>query len=388
MTARDDFGRLWPAPDQQLLIEAATADAGRAEAAFRKWRSGVNLDDEFRLSVLRLIPLAYHNLLRIGVSDPLMIRLKGSYRRAWYDAQQLFHRCRPAVELLLDRGLEVMLTKGAPLALSYYGNLAVRPMSDIDVCVRPTKARVAIDLLRKAGWMPLSRPTSSFLRFKHGLQFNHPDGGQIDLHWSPIREALGALAAEWAWEESEPLDFLGLAVRQPTPAVMLLHQIVHGVRLSNETQVRWIPDCLTVMRVRGHDLDWARVTQGGRRLKVSRRVALGLRHLVERYDAAVPPEVLSTLEQAPRAVPERLEEMVYLGDYERHSNNPFGVGLILLTDLCRVVSPSRPIALAAAVPGFVAHRMNIGARRNLLPALWRVARRRATDEKPQLYVTE
>ena len=145
---------LWPTAQQELLLAAATGGADSAPDAFRSWRAGRNLEDAFDRGTYRLLPLLDSNMQRIGLKDPLMARLKGVYRKEWCTTHELFHAFKPMLAALEGHGIRTLLVKGAPLALTYYRNYAVRPMADADVVVPRDQVPRALEILESLGWQP------------------------------------------------------------------------------------------------------------------------------------------------------------------------------------------------------------------------------------------
>lgn len=371
------LGFLWPTGAQQQLLDAALLGGDASRAAFRRWRASVNIAEEFGWTILRLVPLVHQTLARAGESDPLMGRFKGVSRLTWYETQRLLHRVRPVVAALVDASLPVLMLKGAAMALSYYGTQALRPMNDVDICVDESDLQRAMAILAAAGWQPTQHFCEDHQRFRHALQYRHPDGGEIDLHWRVLYEALLPETAGWGWADTEPLDFLGLPVLQLRPGSMLLHHIVHGVRWNDETPVRWIPDAVTVLRARGTEVDWPRLVADAHHLHVSLRLRLGLEWLQSRYGVVVPDAVMTSLRETLPTLLERVEARVYLRNHHDYMHTATGNQMIILADLCRIADPSRLLPFVMTVPHYLRFRWRLGGRREILPALWRAAVRRA-----------
>ena len=374
-------GRLWPTFEQHLLIEAACGDASTAGASFDDWCEATNLAAEVPRDYLRLLPLVYLNLLRHRIDRPLMGRLKGVYRRFWFENQRLFRAVRPAVQLLHENGFDLLMTKGAPLTFTYYRDAGARPMGDVDLCVRGGQAERAIELLRAEGWTPHLHQlfNRDYFRFRHAMTLRRPPGGEIDLHWSPLIEGTRTRSQGWGWEGALPFDFEGISVLQPNPGAMLLHGIVHGVRWNRETPIRWIPDSLIVLRERGDSVDWERMRWDARKLGVGRRLGLGLRYLVEHHGAPIPERAVDKIEGLPRTLAERLEEHSPT-DAAVHRPPEARRGLLAILrryaiDLARVADPERPISFLLAFPPYMAHRWRVPPEKILSYVLARLFRR-------------
>lgn len=377
------LGFLWPTGAQLQLLDAALLSGDAARAAFRTWRASVRLEEEFGWTILRLLPLVHHTLVQAGEDDPLMGRFKGVCRLTWYETQRLLQRVRPVMAALVDAGVPVLMLKGAPMVLSYYRTQALRPMNDVDICVHEPDLQRAMAILAAAGWQSTQHFDLDHQRFRHALQYRHPDGGELDLHWRVMYETLLPETATWGWDDTEPLDFLGVPVRQLRPGSMLLHHVVHGVRWNDETPVRWIPDAVTVLRLRGSAVDWPRLVADAHHLRVTLRLRLGLEWLQSRYGVVVPESVLSALRDMAPTLLERVEARVYLRNHHRYMHTAGGNQMIILADLCRIADPSRIMRFVSTLPHYLRFRWRLGGRREIVPALWRAAIRRARGQ-PQV----
>src|SRR3954447_2727542 len=172
-----------PTPAQLLVLHAALdQDTEQAHAAWQRWRRGVDFDDVDHGST-RLLPLVYRRLGPDAFDADVVGRLKGLYRRSWSRNQLLFKRAAEAIELLGAAGIETLVTKGASLALLFYGDVGVRPMDDVDVLVALDRATHAIKALSAAGWTPDHEDPPAWTRVHHSLGFAGSDHGEVDLHW-------------------------------------------------------------------------------------------------------------------------------------------------------------------------------------------------------------
>jgi hypothetical protein len=366
---------LWPTPEQRLLLDAALRPGERGVAAFRDWRTRVSPEEDFGGNVFRLLPLVYHQLHSQRVDDPLMARLKGVYRRSWFESHRLFHATAPLVAKLAASGCEILILKGAPLVLSYYRNHALRPMADLDLMVRESQLPTAIAALRESGYVGVRLVTSDLVRFQHALQFVHPDGAQIDLHWHVLFEAASASADQVFWAATEPGEFMGTPVRQPDPTSLLLQVVVHGIRANEETPIRWIPDALTIMRLRGGEIRWQQLVELATSCRLRYRLALGLAYLKETFEAPIPASVLAALGRR-QSLLERIENTVMLASTTRFTGSALGTQWVSFTEYCRYAGSVGPWGFLVGYSEFLRYRWQLDGRREIVPTIVRGMRRR------------
>lgn len=136
------------------------------------------------------------------------------------------------------RGLEVLPLKGSLLATQYYAEPGLRPMSDLDLLVRPADERPMLELLAGLGYQQTGRgwkhvtlalPEASGPVVSYDGE--HPANPRsLDLHVRLAEQFWGIqydLTAD-AWADSEPGKLLGESARRLRPAGLLHHLAVHA----------------------------------------------------------------------------------------------------------------------------------------------------------------
>ena len=288
-------------PDDRPLIRAALLAGADAAAEWARWRESHTLDD-LDGSALFVGPLLYRNLARSGAPVDVAdhARLKGIYRRSWYENQLLLHAAAEILRRLHEQGIETMLVKGAALALLHYRDTGARPMSDVDVLVPPERASAAIALLESAGWTPRVPRRPQYRRVRHSLGFTAGLRREIDVDWSPLRERAGA---KEIWRSSVPLAVHGVETRAPSAADQVLIAAVHGAR-RDSLPLLGIAD-VAVLAGSG-EVDWDRLVEDARDRHLSLHLQQALESVHELGVADVPEEVVSRLRAIRRPPHERL----------------------------------------------------------------------------------
>jgi hypothetical protein len=345
----------WPTDSQALLLNAALSD--QPVEAFEQWLGSVDLEAEIGWSSVRLLPLAYQNLSRHGCDDPRMGLLKGVYRRVWIETSQIFHRAAPVIQAVREAGVDLLLLKGAPIAIAYYQNPSLRAMSDIDLCIRRSQLESADRVLAERGWKPCA-PLRSMARHRHGLEYRHEELGSIDLHWHVLKEVPDEAVDERFWANSEPLDFLGIPVRQLHPRDALLHTLVHGLYANHEPPIRWITDSLAILSARGRDIDWPGLIEFAERHRLLHRIAIGILYLVEHHGAPVPDQFVKTMGDARASLVDKLERRWL---YRPHPRSPFAwAWKLALIRYCRMTRTRNPLKFAHGYLAFVHRTETVG----------------------------
>jgi hypothetical protein len=302
-----------PSPELQLLLRAALGDAKPAAAAWAEWCARVDFDDMGEAS-MRLMPLVSANLAGHGIEHPLTGRLRGIHRYWWSRNQRLFHRLTKELDVFAAHSIDVMVLKGVPLALGYYGDPGLRPMSDFDVLVPTPDADRALALLLGAGWkatqpIPIKKPSRQIdTGVRPGIGLADVENQFCDLHWHMLHDCCFEGADAPFWRRSETMALHDRSFKVPDTTDLLLHICAHGAVYNAMPPVRWIADAAMILRTAADRVSWDRLLADAeeRLLVVVLREAMRL--LVELTDAPVPGAVMARLT---RARSSKLEEREY-----------------------------------------------------------------------------
>jgi len=313
--ARGSEGPTVPGSPVDLLLRSLSA---RAEPAFSD-------------SVRRGSPDVWHEIVDIAIRHdvaPLLYkRLKQSDARtrvpadAWerlrlnylVGAGRNARLCRwlgPVLSGLRHAGIPVIVLKGAFLAEAVYGDIALRPMCDIDLLVsKEEMARTQAVLLDMGGvcreWGPRAAPApetqhreieSLCRRESHlpAVVFHHLI---VEVHWTlasptePVR-----VDATGLWHRARPATIAGVEVLALSPEDLLLHLCLHVCcRHRLDASLLYFCDISeTIHRYRDR-MDWDQVVRTAREWGAGRHAGLAF-HLAGRLlGASVPGDLLERL---------------------------------------------------------------------------------------------
>jgi hypothetical protein len=144
-------------------------------------------------------------------------------------------RLEQSVATLAEAGIEVVLLKGAGLAYTAYRSFLERPMSDVDLLVRPAQALEAQRLLGTIGWTwDGGTDAAAFYAHHHHLPPMHDPragGANLELHTALFISGHPLLlTSEAIWSaarEVSPRGARGARVLVPHPHHQLLHACLH-----------------------------------------------------------------------------------------------------------------------------------------------------------------
>jgi len=254
-----------------------------------------------------------------------------------------------------EAGIPLMALKGAALHLTLYNNPGDRPMSDLDLMVRPADLDRAMKLMEKSGCLqsePLIRE-DFFPRFHYEREYHagviYPV--KIDFHIRPLRPLRFAktLPDDALWSRAEPITFGKATVLVPSPEDMLIHLAAHSAIHGNSRRT-WLEDIHKWVAAHQGRFDWDAVIAKASAWKLVLPVLNALKAVVREVGPVSPPDVLHKLEQTRINWRDRL----VLRQSPRDLDHP--VAHVLTNALC---TPDLRFALAYLLAALVPDRYHM-----------------------------
>ena len=183
-----------------------------------------------------LAPLLYFNLRKLGPSrlipSEIVERLKSLYKQDWLAAMNAFARVEEILLTFSRQETQVIVLKGAALASLIYPSVALRPMVDLDLLVRPTDLDRADDNLRQLGYVVDESYQSQEWykeRHHHLAPYMAPDRFlTVELHHhvvSPLRAV--KIPIDEFWRRAQPAQIASASALVLAPEDLLLSTCVH-----------------------------------------------------------------------------------------------------------------------------------------------------------------
>ena len=201
---------------------------------------------------------------------------------------RLFHELGTILRTQQAASVSVILLKGAFLAEAAYGDIALRPMADLDLWVQRYQLDAARSVMQTLGYASRSqadRPLALQDALTGETQMFNADASLVELHWN-------VFPGEWVrhttqidegtvWGRSLPLD--GGPTRRLSPEDTVIHLCVHLAVTHQMSGVglRTLVD-LDYAR-RKWTIDWKEVAQRTRAWRVSCATWLVLHALAELF---------------------------------------------------------------------------------------------------------
>jgi hypothetical protein len=310
--------------DWDRLLQLLTADvpdtAGPTDA---EWERLARLAQQ-----LAVAPLLYARLTQSGVAPPpaaALASLRTAYLHAAMHNTRTYHFLAEALDALAAAGVPVLLLKGAYLAQHVYGNVALRPMGDIDLVVPEEQLSAAAQALQGIGYA-MARPLR---RVGHGREhhlppFLRPGAPCVEVHGASsfllLPRPLPAAELTRMWADARTVTITGRSALALAPEDQVLTLCAHaafGHRFV--VDLRPFFDIAAVIRQAGATLDWGTIVAHAQQWGIATACGLSL-HLACAWAAApLPPaaEALIPPEVADAALINYLREKVLTAPAQR-----------------------------------------------------------------------
>ena len=195
--------------------------------------------------------------------------------------------------------VSVLALKGAHLASTVYGNLALREMSDLDLLVPTGQLDAAAALVQALGYTPYKSLDVDTDRqvAQHLTTFVKRGAGAIEIHWT-ITEPGHAHSIDPAelWDRAVPMTLVGQRAKALSPADAILHLCAHtSYNHLFGCGLRSLCDIMMVAGDSGGAATWEAVARRAGEWKWDRGVFLALCLARDLLDAQVPAHVLDRL---------------------------------------------------------------------------------------------
>ncbi len=198
-------------------------------------------------------------------------------------------------------GIPVVGLKGIALAKTVYSNLALRPVGDIDLLVRPSDLEAAHDLLLRLDYVPDEsvHPQEWYRTTHHHLAPCDGPGGaaRIELHHH-IHPApwMALIPIGELWQRARPVAAGGAGFSVFAPEDLILHTCLH---LSQGrcflTGLLDLRDVAEVIAVHGRELDWDLLADRARAYRTAECLYYALWAAEKMLGAEVPAAALRSL---------------------------------------------------------------------------------------------
>lgn len=289
------------ASDRELTLAKISLmeDPRQCKAAFEAFLGQHDLM-LLHASEVRMLPLISKNLnqpFKDAANPPAYWPLLvGVWKKAFVENSQHLSTLKQVLALFSAHGIDCVVLKGIDYCTRFYGGLAYRPMSDLDLLINPSQIERAHSVLVAAGWSTAEPPDAYRQQFHYATSYRHFGGGSIDLHWRACEDLVQ--------ENSKPQDLgvyqitelSGLRWNSLNITSALFVTVLHGVYWNHLSPVRWVIDAALMLRSGQAAIDWRGLVSLCEKYRVGGVMHFALGYLRGKGLAAVDPQTLALFE--------------------------------------------------------------------------------------------
>ena len=242
------------------------------------------------------------------------------------------------LKIFHNAGLQVIILKGALLAEKIYGNLALRPMMDVDLLVKKEDLFYLDKQMRILGYRPsdISIDDIDFSStYLTTLDYRSlaPNSTSFHVHWHFVNSTIPnesytkKIKIEDIWRDAEKTDIAGVETLVMAPHHLLIHLSEHALRVTHSlSKLSFFCDIDEAVNSYQEKLDWEKLIKESLKFNLSRMVYISLYFTAKFLETKIPENVFLKLR------PERfsLGEKIFM---KTISNNKRFSGLSYLVHL-------------------------------------------------------
>ena len=275
---KNSAGGTNPSSEQEILILAARlgltpAQEARFQALLKESPQWTTLLEQG--SHFGLLPLLHHHFSRPSLSalvpEEAMAKLAKAYHRTSLKNLRMLGLLKRFLVKAEEAGVEVILLKGAVLARCVYGDVGLRPMSDLDLLCHKEDEPAIRTIIEGMGGFRANLPTDRnpvlnhtrvgvMEKIAHSTPWWFSDICRIEVHYHLLSQATvdDAWLVEALWSKAVVSDWDGLKVLSLAPEYQTIHlasHLQHHLKTEQTFSLYWISDILEVLILYRDTLD-------------------------------------------------------------------------------------------------------------------------------------
>jgi len=245
-------------------------------------------------------PLVYGNLKALPDCVPagILERFKAVYIKNSLRNAGLFQRLAPLLETIRRAGLRAVVMKGARLAASLYGDIGLRPFTDIDLFVHPDDWPGVEKILAENGFSRITALQGRLDPHDRGSDwlfspYYRKENLLVELHFAYLGLHVPFRSRDDFWASLRTASIGGAEALVLSPEYELCYLCLHAQQHSYG-RLLWLSD-IAELATRG-GIDWDRIEGICRKEGITAGVRYGLELAEALWPGTVPESVRSRLE--------------------------------------------------------------------------------------------
>jgi hypothetical protein len=242
----------------------------------------------------------------------------------------IFVELEKVLDTFRKAGIQVIVLKGAALAEKIYGNLALRPMTDVDLLAKKEDLFRLDEQMKILGYRPSDISinevdfSSTYLTTLDYRSLS-PNSTSFHVHWHfvnstiPNESYIKNIKIEDIWRDAEKIKIADAETLVMAPHHLLIHLSEHALRITHSlSKLSLLCDISESVNFYKERLDWDRLIKDSLKFDLSQMVYLSLYFASGFLETKIPEYVLLKLR------PERLSlgEKIFMNFASKNKRFP------------------------------------------------------------------
>ncbi len=239
----------------------------------------------------------------------------------------IFEELGKVLDTFRKNGIQVIVLKGAALAEKIYGNLALRPMTDVDLLAKKEDLFCLDEQMKILGYRPSDISindidfSSTYLTTLDYRSLS-PNSTSFHVHWHfvnstiPNESYMKNIKIEDIWRDAEKTEIADVETMVMAPYHLLIHLSEHALRVTHSlSKISFFCDIDEVVNSYQERLDWERLIKESLKFNLNRMVYISLYFASRFLETKIPEYVLLKLR------PERLSlgEKIFMNSISKNN---------------------------------------------------------------------
>jgi hypothetical protein len=261
---------------------------------------------------------------------PVLEELKKTYYLNATKNSMIFDQLGKVLDKLREARIQVIVLKGAALAEKIYGNLALRPMTDVDLLVKKEDLLCLDEQMKLLGYRPSDTSLNDIdfsSKYLTTLDYRSlsANSTSFHVHWHfvnstvPNESYIKNIKIEDIWRDAEKTRIADKETLVMAPHHLLIHLSEHALRVTHSlSKLSLICDIDEAVSSCREKLDWEKLVKESHQFNLNRMVYPSLYFTAKFLGTKIPENVLSRLK------PKRfgLGEKVFMNFIARNKRHP------------------------------------------------------------------
>ena len=247
------------------------------------------IDWEYILSSAKRLgaaPLLWRHLQKEEFSPLVPNHVLQSLRSAYHRQAMKGLRTQAQIQKLnqaaTDRGIPVIFLKGAALSRWLYEDMALRPMSDIDILIKNQDIPRTQQMLHDLGYEQKQGARQTPMLEDFAVEWNHlspfhlKNGQRVEVHTNVFGQYPNGLSQKQRlWQTAETVTKPAGPFLRLSNECFLLHLLLHlyNHMMKGGMSLYWICDIVELLRKTGPNINWQTVCSLGENLEAQNSIA-------------------------------------------------------------------------------------------------------------------